>query len=243
MGAKLKNQQQVILPDGPQSYSLRRSRRAKHILLHVDVGGKVELVVPWHVAYREGQRFVEERKEWLEKMLRAYRELGKSVAKRRLISGDLLPVLGHDYLLQVVQQPSRQRSIVVERYRLLTVTVGRQHDVREALVRWYRKRAHDYFSMWAQRLAEQLNVTVERVAVSGARTQWGSCIGSRRRLSLNWRLLLAPESVARYVVAHEVAHLKMANHSKRYWQLVGQLDPDFERSRQWLRKYGYTLVL
>jgi predicted metal-dependent hydrolase len=62
-------------------------------------------------------------------------------------------------------------------------------------------------------------------------------------LSFNWRLLLAPEPVLDYVVWHEACHLRVMDHSPRFWALVARVMPGYERPRRWLRRHGATLVL
>jgi predicted metal-dependent hydrolase len=62
-------------------------------------------------------------------------------------------------------------------------------------------------------------------------------------MSFNWRLLLAPEQVLDYVVWHEVCHLEVADHSRRFWALLERRWPTWRAERDWLRRHGATLVL
>jgi predicted metal-dependent hydrolase len=80
-----------------------------------------------------------------------------------------------------------------------------------------------------------------RVTVRDTKSRWGSC-SQNGSLSFSWRLILAPDFVRDYVVAHEVAHLKEMNHSPRFWAQVKLLSPDMVRARQWLRDHGRTLL-
>lgn len=66
------------------------------------------------------------------------------------------------------------------------------------------------------------------------KTRWGSC-SSEGHVSLNWKLVFAPEAVIDYVVIHELAHLKHQNHSAQFWDLVEQYDPQAQSHRRWLR--------
>ena len=71
-------------------------------------------------------------------------------------------------------------------------------------------------------------------------SRWGSC-SSTRSLSFSWRLILAPDFVLDYVVAHEVAHLREMNHSPRFWAHVASLVDDLDAPQDWLRKHGREL--
>lgn len=67
----------------------------------------------------------------------------------------------------------------------------------------------------------------------GQRTKWGNC-SSRRNLSFNWRLILAPDYVLRYLVTHEAVHLAIRDHSAKFWLTLQSLCRETERARQWL---------
>ena len=79
-----------------------------------------------------------------------------------------------------------------------------------------------------------------RIRIGGQRTLWGSC-SPRGTLSFNWRLVLAPPEVLDYVVVHELCHLRVPNHSRRFWALVERHRPHWRQQRHWLRDYGPEL--
>lgn len=225
------------------SYWLRRSRRARHILLHVGATGEVEVVVPWRVSYRQGERFVREREEWLTERLLLARARRAKMPRRRLATGEELPFLGSSLKLRIEIEPDRQRSYVRRRGGVLTVKVNARRKIAPAIQRWYRENSHEYFWNQARAYALQLGVRVDTVQVLDTTTQWGSCNKAKRALTFQWKLALAPVAVAQYVVAHEVAHLKRADHSPAFWNIVKELDQDYAQHQRWLKEHGYTLVL
>jgi len=79
------------------------------------------------------------------------------------------------------------------------------------------------------------------VALRAMRSRWGSC-SSGGRVCLNWRLGMAPERVRRYVVIHELAHLKHGDHSSRFWALVHQWWPEWRTDKAWLREHGWLVA-
>jgi predicted metal-dependent hydrolase len=88
--------------------------------------------------------------------------------------------------------------------------------------------------------AATLRVQWLRLTVKDTRSRWGSC-SSDGALSFSWRVVLAPPFVLDYLAAHEVAHLREMNHSDRFWELVAQCIPDYERADAWLRRHGAAL--
>lgn len=88
--------------------------------------------------------------------------------------------------------------------------------------------------------AAALGVKPARIQVKEVRSRWGSCT-SEGALAFSWRVVLAPPFVLDYLAAHEVAHLIEMNHSRRFWALVRNCLPDFERGRRWLHEHGCAL--
>ncbi len=91
------------------------------------------------------------------------------------------------------------------------------------------------------RYAPQVGVSCNRITIRKQKTRWGSCSG-KGNLNFNCLLALAPAEVLDYVVVHELCHLKELNHSPRFWEQVRRVLPDYDRSRQWLRKNGRELI-
>ena len=81
-----------------------------------------------------------------------------------------------------------------------------------------------------------------RAVLGDQRTRWGSC-SRTGAISINWRLLLAPEQVLDYVIWHEACHLAVMDHSPRFWALVAQYCPEHRDHVAWLRRNSGTLVL
>lgn len=78
------------------------------------------------------------------------------------------------------------------------------------------------------------------VNIKDYKSRWGCCFGDGR-IYYNWKIIMAPEYIMDYVVAHELCHLRIANHSYSYWQLVATIIPDWRERRQWLRINGHAL--
>ena len=79
-----------------------------------------------------------------------------------------------------------------------------------------------------------------RIFFRNQKTRWGSC-SSKKNLNFNWRLILAPQEILDYVVAHELCHLKYMNHSKSFWNMVEEQIPDYKKRRKWLKDNHYLL--
>lgn len=103
--------------------------------------------------------------------------------------------------------------------------------------RAFRQRAQTELPPRLLALAAQHGLSVAKVTVRNQRTRWGSC-GRDGHITLNWRLVLMPESVREYVLIHELMHLRRLDHSPEYWRLVASACPGYRDARKWLRVHG-----
>jgi predicted metal-dependent hydrolase len=104
-----------------------------------------------------------------------------------------------------------------------------------------RTAARELIEALADEAAAEIGVTFQRIRIGAQRTLWGSC-SPRGSLSFNWRLVLAPFDVLDYVVVHELCHLRVLNHSPRFWRLVERHRPAWREQRDWLREHGSELL-
>jgi predicted metal-dependent hydrolase len=88
--------------------------------------------------------------------------------------------------------------------------------------------------------SSRLGLRYTSLRIRDTRTRWGSC-GPDGSIMLSMRLAMAPPDVFRYVVIHELCHLRWHGHGARFWGLVERQMPDYARHRTWLRRHGDAL--
>jgi predicted metal-dependent hydrolase len=106
---------------------------------------------------------------------------------------------------------------------------------------------HDYLQSKARALllaknkVEQWNnyygFVYSRVSIKNQKTRWGSC-SKKGNLNFNYKIARLPENLLDYLIVHELCHLKEMNHSRNFWNLVGQTIPDYKNLRRQLRNFG-----
>jgi predicted metal-dependent hydrolase len=212
--------------------AIRISPRARRLLLRVDpVARQVELVLPRGVAPAHGVRFLDAQRGWIAARLAAL------PAVVPFAEGAVVPVLGVPHM--ICREASATAAPVAIADGEIRVTGDPAHLPR---------RVQDYLARLAARelaararaFAADIDREIARVTVRDTRTRWGSC-SAAGALSFSWRLVLAPEPVIAYVVAHEVAHLVEMNHGPRFWRLVRTLVPDTVAPRAWLKRHRNRL--
>lgn len=89
--------------------------------------------------------------------------------------------------------------------------------------------------------AEKVGITPSKVNIKKMRTRWGSA-SKDNVINLNEHLLKAPKGAIDYVILHEICHLKIRNHSHRFWELVQKFMPNYEENRKWLEVNSARIV-
>ena len=213
--------------------AIRVSARARRLSLRVDAAARgIELVLPRRASGEAALGFVAQHRGWITARTAAM------PPPRRLVDGASVPVFGVPHRIRRVSEPAAATVTIANGE--LRVRGDPAHLPRR-VCDYLKALAKREFTRRARTLAARLGKSVTRVGVRDPKSRWGSC-SSTGALSFSWRLILAPEAVVDYVVAHEVAHLVEMNHSPRFWRVVARLVPDSKAPRAWLKRHRLELL-
>jgi len=219
-----------ILPGSPPvEVTLRRTASARRMSLRVSrLDGRVTLSLPTRARESEAMAFLHAQEDWIRKAL------VKVVPSDTVGLGAEIPVEGQ--MLRIVAGTGR--STKIEGDTLLVPGDGAQVGVRVAA--YLKHRARDKLALASDTYAHRIGRRYRTLTLRDTRSRWGSCT-AEAGLMYSWRLIMAPPQVLDYVAVHEVAHLAEMNHSSRFWAIVADLMPDYQRHRHWLKTQGHAL--
>ena len=221
-----RDRHRLVLGADIVEYTLVRRRGRRGVGLKVDAMG-LTVNAPVTMPLARIEAFLRESERWV------LRKIAEWSARRapevRWEEGAQLPWLGRSLTLRLAagRRTFADRIGVELHVRLRDATPA---CVRRAVVAWYQGAAREHLEARVAELARAGSITPPRVAISAARSRWGSC-NSRREIRLAWRLVKAPAHLVDYVVCHELAHLRQMNHSRAFWSEVERLCPDYRRLR------------
>jgi predicted metal-dependent hydrolase len=219
---------------------IRESARARRLCVRVHHDAQVEVVVPRGTPRVRVVRFLAEHDNWIAQRVA---RLGKPAPVAFPPEEILLEALDERWRLHVAGGSGRLRLLEVAPGLLQlrgqgapeTGTAEAGAAARRLLRRWVVERARLALPPRVDAFAAQMGCSVAGVQVRTQRTPRGSC-SARRIISLNAAVLFQPPRVLRYLLAHELAHLKHMNHSRAFWAAVAALEPHWrELDRQLLR--------
>jgi predicted metal-dependent hydrolase len=210
---------------------LSRHPRARRITLRLNAAGDgVQMVLPRRTPVSEAVTFAERNGAWI------LRHLARVPARVPFADGAVIPLMGENH---VISHAPEGRSGVLRADGIIRVSGQPEHLARR-VGDFLKREARQEIGSRARAKAESIDRRVGRLSLRDTRSRWGSC-NSDGDLNFSWRLILAPEPVLDYVVAHEVAHMVHLNHSKRFWKLAGSLTPDMDGAKAWLTRNGAQL--
>jgi predicted metal-dependent hydrolase len=238
----------LLGPQEPLRVVERLSRRARAIRIEVRPDGEVRLVIPRQASRRQAYEFLRAREAWVRRKLAELQHWQRSAAAvrppLRWDGTDTLPLHGMEVPLHLVcARLARPRVRFSEdAITLLCGAAARSHPamLAAALRAALRERARIVGQRLLETEAARLAVSYRGPRIGDQKSLWGSCT-PKGVINLNWRLVLAPPEVFRYVVIHELCHRRHLDHSRRFWALVAQQMPDYGVWRAWLRSHGTEL--
>jgi predicted metal-dependent hydrolase len=223
------------------SYTLRRSARARYLRADIGLRTGLRVTLPDGLNEARVESFLRARRRWVLGALTRLERLASLIPNRTLEHGTTVPYL--DSVLTLNLSPGRKPSVgrlgdslIVHAPRMT------RSSVHGALEGWYRAEAQRVLGGFARELGDRHRLEFRKIVIRDQKRRWGSC-SSKGTLSFNWRLMLAPESVGRYLVAHELSHRAHPDHSRRFWAKVAELYPGFREQERWLKRNGVGLVL
>ena len=223
-------------------YRVTRSEGARRLRVRVGPRG-VQVIRPASRPVEEIAPFLRRNEAWILRQIERAEELNAIFSpphgRRReiLYRGESIP-------LRVVHSLNRggQNQVKLQDGEILVVcAAGCRTEAAHSLENWLRKEARAAIRAQLEVILPRIKRSPGKLYVMEQRTKWGNC-SALGNLSFNWRLIMAPAFVLRYLVSHEAVHLAVPDHSQRFWLTLQSLCPETERARQWLCSSGHRLL-
>jgi predicted metal-dependent hydrolase len=226
-------------------FTIARSPRRRSISIEIR---KAQVVVraPMGAAQSLLMNFLHEKAAWVRaKISEQQQTLAIQPDPRSYTQGSSIPFMDETLSLVLGRGPRAAITRIDQHLHLLLSSRSRMSDdaqIRQLLSRWYQQQALNILAQKTMRLTQSLALVCTQVTIKATRSKWGHCT-SRGAIQYNWQILLAPEAIVDYLVAHEVSHLRHHNHSAEFWALVASVCPTFKADRAWLKAEGAHLSL
>ncbi len=229
-------QKQYIISYNKQSIHLliKKNKLSKNYKLTFDKKNLRGLVsIPKYVAFKNGLEFANENVKWL------YEEINKILPLVLIRHNASLLIMGKR--MKIIFEEDNFNRVYIRNNKI--IIVSRKDSHKKIFKKWIVHQILNQSKNYVDIISKSLNLNIKDLKISNSFNYWGSC-NSAGIIHLNWRLIFAPTKILKYIIVHELCHLKEFNHTKNFWILVKRFCPDYKNQILWLKQndsYLYSI--
>lgn len=219
----------------PPPYSLRLSKKARHLHIKITTNHGLEIVVPYqHRNSVDIAGLLEEKKSWIDKHLSQTNRVIQTPTAIELLE---LHAIQQQWHIEYQATNAKRIQGIIRPHSNKLVLHGNVANIELThtwLKSWLKQTAQKYLLPWLANLSVQHKLPYKKVTIRAQRTLWGSC-NWQKNINLNYKLLFLPKNYVTHIMLHELCHTKFLNHSKRFWNMLATLDPNYIQHNKAIR--------
>ena len=243
---------QLVIRDHSGSYTLNNEtihfgliyKKRKTMGIYIDVYGNLELRVPKDTPDSSITELLEKRWTWIHRNITEMKEKTKGFKEKVYEDGEEFLLLGRHYPIEIKEVSSSSEAGVALGHDVIVVSIKEKDEelIRKMLTRFYKQQCKKTVEARIRHYQPYFKTKPTSIKIMANKKHWGTC-NSKRELTFNWRLVMAPLDVLDYVVLHEMCHMVHLNHDRSFWRLVGKYMPDYEDKQDWLSHSHWKMVV
>lgn len=209
-----------------------KRRRGRSLSLRVMPDGSLKVNAPLSVSQRRIEDFIAKRRRWIDRRIGEYERLYDFRAQPRLADELIIKIISGRNVTAREAQPGK----IIVTSPQGTTNLQIYLEARDLIKHRLNQLGKTVLPGELADFAGQKQLIYKSTTVKFMRSRWGSCT-SEGKICLNSQLMRLPKDLRRYVIAHELAHIQVPDHSARFHAQLGEILPDAVRLRRNLRRY------
>ncbi len=191
------------------------------------INNRAEVVVraPLRAKQEDIDKFIKSKFEWISK--KKNEMLKNRITQIKGLDKETIHLLGVNYTINL----TNNQRVSISEDKINLPSINSLDNLKNFIVKY----AKQYIPKRVNVLARLNGLEYGKVSITRAKTRWGSC-GYRNNLNFTYKLILCPIEVVDYVIIHELTHILIKNHSKKFWQKVEEIMPEYKSNESWLKK-------
>ncbi|MFA9377692.1 MAG: M48 family metallopeptidase [Lachnotalea sp.] len=205
---------------------------------------EVIVKAPIYLSDKEIKNMVKQKAKWIISKLGEIPEDFISKQERKYQDGERFLYRGKEYKLKIIEDSKIENIQVQLKQNEIVILMNKIkiQVIPSLLELWYKEKARELVYERIKYYSPFINRKIQNVRIKNQKKRWGSC-SSLGNLNFNWRIIMMPDDMFDYIIVHEMCHLKHLNHSKDYWNCVGEILPDYKEREKWIKKNGMNIEL
>ena len=218
---------------------IKRTNRKKTVSFRIK-NQEVIISVPKFLSDNEIYNLVEIKIKWIKNKL-ALEKLNTVSIKRKYENGDIFLYLGSEYSLKIKKSYIdniyiKDKNLILEAKNVLAT-----NNIKNNIKNWYITESKKYLTKTNSYYEILIGVKSNKLLFGQYKSKWGSC-NSKKTISYDWRIIMAPFEVIHYLIIHELCHIKYPNHSIYFWKYVEKYMINYKIQRKWLKNNSNKLI-
>lgn len=230
---------QIEIPFGKRIFLSQiewSERKRIAVIVHPDL--LIKARVPIGVDLAKINKFLIKKAAWIAKQVDFFGRFHPLPVNRLYISGETHLYLGKQYRLKIKTGEIHNIKLIGQ-YFVAEVPSDQQHEkVKEQMLKWYRDHAREILKKRINQILPvfvKLGIKPPQIRIQSMKKRWGSC-SKKRNITLNTELVKAPIMCVDYVITHELCHLLSSRHDAKFYRILSNFLPDWEKRKARLEK-------
>lgn len=224
------------------SYTLTRNAK-KNVNFRINNQGQICISAPKRVGQAELNKMILERADWLITNQEKIQSKKQTMMTTNPIeNGSILYLDGKKYRIKLI---SGSKNAILFRDSILILQIKEAYFhspeyINAYFQQWMKETMYTLSAKWMTFYLKKLqkyHIAPPSLTIRSMTSRWGSCIPAKRKITINQNLIYPPHQCLEYVVLHELAHLVEANHSKKFYAIIADVMPDWEKRRKMLNEF------
>ena len=237
---------QIIIDNEKYEYELIESKRRKTLGINIDRIKGMTIRVPKGTKKEDVEKALMSKKKWIKRKIIEIGEIKLQDKPKEFVGGESFYFIGRNYKLKVIAEDCRDVEVILKdgEFKAYVPNIKKkneyQKEIKSKLIDWYKKEAIAILRERVDIFTSKIGKGPKDVAIKNYKKKWGKTTKDGK-IVFNWKLIMAPMSIIDYIVAHEMCHLVIFDHSKKFWSLVNTLILNVDEKSEWLRINGLLL--
>ena len=231
----MESTQATQTPLWPPMYTVKKSTRSKQVRLSIHPHTGLTIHLPYRSKYSvDIEALLIEKKSWILKHLAS---LPPPSRREEIALPTALDLKAIDETWQIEYKFNCAKPSLFAAAGLRLVVMDKEPHL-ERILRllhiWLKRKAQTHLVPWLNQLSLEHQLPFNKAQIRHQKTLWGSC-SAAKNIQLNYKLLFLPKNLAEHILLHELSHTKHLNHSRSFWRLLSQCDPNCKSHNAALR--------
>jgi len=213
-------------------YNLIKSNR-KTISLTLEVNNDIVIKAPLEAEEERINDFFERKKIWIYTKMEEKKYLINCPEKKEFVNWEWFYYLWRMYKLKVIESENIDLKL---RFYKNKFELNKKYIsiAKELFIDFYIEKFNLKILPKIKEISKENNFNYSEIKIKNLKNKWWTC-SKDNNIKFHWKVMLAPISVIEYIIIHEFCHIKIKNHSPKFWDLLKRYLPKYEEQKNWLK--------